>query len=427
MPTSPSSRANRVGEYLRLAFGRERRAATLLAAACVVMLALGVYWRIVRLEYPSYFTFDEHHFVENARNYIAHKADWNDHPPLGKLILVPSILAFGDTSFAWRFPAMVLGLVLVAVTYFAGVAVFGRRDAGLLSAAFVAVDGFFISFSRTALLDIPMVTLMAGAFVLMMEGHGLLWFLGAAALLGGAVSVKWISGCLFFVAPLLLMRRGRSPLHAAWMLGVIAVVYVAVSWAALVMTNQEPSLGRIITTNWDLLKHHAGFTDWHNPADSRWYTWPFLIHPLFLQITHEADGRVRAMSTVGNVLLWFSVTAAFALTLARGAMAVWRAVRGQPVPRAVRLDVLLLFTAAVLLVQWYFTNRESYIWHYMASYYFGILLLAGLLTENVDARPWWVLGFAVAVIAVSLFYAPAWTNAHLSQEAFHWRFFPWSQ
>src|ERR1039457_852257 len=54
---------------------------------CVGLLCLGVIWRFVDLDYPRTFSFDEHHFVSNARNYIAHRADWNDHPPLGKLVL----------------------------------------------------------------------------------------------------------------------------------------------------------------------------------------------------------------------------------------------------------------------------------------------------------------------------------------------------
>jgi Dolichyl-phosphate-mannose-protein mannosyltransferase len=58
-------------------------------ALCLGLLCLGVLWRLVELDYPRTFSFDEHHFVSNARNYIAHRADWNDHPPLGKLVLVP--------------------------------------------------------------------------------------------------------------------------------------------------------------------------------------------------------------------------------------------------------------------------------------------------------------------------------------------------
>jgi dolichyl-phosphate-mannose--protein O-mannosyl transferase len=53
-------------------------------ALCLGLLCLGVLWRLIDLDYPRTFSFDEHHFVNNARNYIAHH-----HPPLGKLVLVP--------------------------------------------------------------------------------------------------------------------------------------------------------------------------------------------------------------------------------------------------------------------------------------------------------------------------------------------------
>ena len=70
----------------RLAF-----AALLLAG---FMLALSVYFRLTNLGFPATFQFDEHHFVENARNYLAGREDWNDHPPLGKLFIALSIAAF---------------------------------------------------------------------------------------------------------------------------------------------------------------------------------------------------------------------------------------------------------------------------------------------------------------------------------------------
>ena len=37
-----------------------------------------------------------HHFVENARNILATRSDWNDHPPLGKLLLAIGIVALGE-------------------------------------------------------------------------------------------------------------------------------------------------------------------------------------------------------------------------------------------------------------------------------------------------------------------------------------------
>ncbi len=65
--------------------------AWLLLGLAAVLIALGVWCRTVGFGFPPTFLFDEHHFVENARNYLNHAADWNDHPPLGKLFIAASI------------------------------------------------------------------------------------------------------------------------------------------------------------------------------------------------------------------------------------------------------------------------------------------------------------------------------------------------
>ena len=54
---------------------------------CSGLVAFGVLLRAQHLRFPNRLTFDEAHFVDNARNYLTGAADWNDHPPLGKLLL----------------------------------------------------------------------------------------------------------------------------------------------------------------------------------------------------------------------------------------------------------------------------------------------------------------------------------------------------
>src|SRR5581483_4403071 len=60
------------------------RATTVVLA---MMLAGGVVLRLRNIGFPPRFTFDEHHFVPNARRYLVGEADDNDHPPLGKLLI----------------------------------------------------------------------------------------------------------------------------------------------------------------------------------------------------------------------------------------------------------------------------------------------------------------------------------------------------
>lgn len=60
--------------------GRASSDTVQLGVACALLVTLGVLLRILGYAEPPTFTFDEHHFVENARNYLHGKNDWNDHP-----------------------------------------------------------------------------------------------------------------------------------------------------------------------------------------------------------------------------------------------------------------------------------------------------------------------------------------------------------
>src|SRR5262245_14075019 len=86
-----------------------------MAELCVGLFVFGIFRRLVYLCFPPGLTWDEHHFVINARNYINHAHDWNDHPPLGKLLMVPWILLLGDTSFAWRLSPALLGIASILI------------------------------------------------------------------------------------------------------------------------------------------------------------------------------------------------------------------------------------------------------------------------------------------------------------------------
>ena len=406
------------------------RSRTVALALCGLCILLGITWRFWDLAYPAAFTFDEHHFVENARNYLRGVADWNDHPPLAKLLQAVTIRLAGDGGLGWRLSAAVLGTAHLYFVYVAAAALFGQRSTGLLAAALVAIDGLFISYSRTALLDIPMNALMMAAVALMLSGRHLGLFAGAAVAIGLAVSVKWIAVCLAPLVPLLLWRQKRSVLHALWMGALAVAVYAGITALALAITHQPVSLRGMVRTSAALLAHHAGFTDWRNPLDSRWYTWPFLHRPF---VTHREllpGGQVRLTSTVGNPLLWYLTTAAFALSaveVGRGLWWRWQRRRerlpAEPLRPQLWAQGFLLLGAVVLILQWIFSNRESYIWHYMGSYAFGLILLAGRFAPLWREQAGRVLALVAGVLAVSIFYSPVWTNGLLSQAAARWRLF----
>lgn len=388
-------------------------------ALCVGLLCLGVLWRFIDLDYPRTFSFDEHHFVSNARNYIAHQADWNDHPPLGKLVLVPAMLVFGDRGLGWRLSSALLGLAIIALAGLCAAKIFNDRRAGLMTAAFLAIDGFFISYARTALIDNPLTAFIYAALALMLWAQSLRWFAGAALCVGLAVASKWTGVCVLLLAPILLRRAGKSVWHAAWMFALASLVYLAIGAAALRLTRQPISIASMMGTNWSLLQHHAGFTVWDNAASSKWYTWPALIHPILMHHESVGPGMVRATSTIGNLLLWFGTTASIALALVGLARAIFRRLRGRVAIAAEhRRDALVLASMTALMLPFILTHRQSYIFHYLGAYGLGLGLLASRVVAIEKRWSLVALGFLVAAAGVSMLYLPLWTGTVQSTHGF---------
>ncbi|HET9933651.1 MAG TPA: glycosyltransferase family 39 protein, partial [Polyangiaceae bacterium] len=204
-----------------------------LVVLCGFLFLLGAYLRLKNFGYPQSFQFDEHHFVENARNYLNHRADWNDHPPLGKLFIAASIAALGDNAFAWRLPSLIFGACTVALAAVVARRLFNSAWAGLFAAAFASVDGFLVAYSRSALLDgalcaMGLLSLLAAT----LERKRLLLWGSIAA--GVAMSVKF-SGVGALVAPsvaLLCSSSKRSAKVSALVsLGIGALaIYVVCYW-----------------------------------------------------------------------------------------------------------------------------------------------------------------------------------------------------
>ena len=203
------------------------------------------------------------------------------------------------------------------------------------------------------------------------------------------------------------------------MLALASLVYVATGAAALHLTRQPISMAGMMRSNWSLLQHHAGFTTWDNAASSKWYTWPFLIHPIVMHHEQLSPGTVRATSTIGNLLLWFGTTAAIVLALVGLARAVFRRVRSRvAIAPAHRHDALVLTGMVALILPFIVSNRQSYIFHYLGAYGLGLGLLASRVVRIEKRSSLAALGFLVCAAGVSMLYLPLWIGAPQSLHAF---------
>jgi len=396
------------------------------------LIGYGAWLRIQRLAEPPRLFWDEHHFVENARNYLAGKPDWNDHPPLGKLLIAVPMHVLGDDSFAWRLAPLLAGLAIVI--YLGLLVHWATQDkaAALLAAAIVSVDGFFICYSRTALLDGMLAACCLAAITTALRAKTSVGLAVASALLGSACNIKF-SAVVFvpaLIAIVLSSRGGWSRLVVPWL---APIAYFAWYSLGLWLTHQECGPGAVVDATTRLLAHHAQLTEWKHPLCSHWYTWFLPTRPVTLRDDPTSDGRLEVLSSMGNPVVWWWVDAvllvALGLALRRGlralrrgradARARWEDFRRTPFAR----QLLIAALWSLPIAPWIFSRRDSYIYHYLLAYVFGVALLGSVLGALYRKRPLAALLGLTLIGVVGVYFAPVWGELPITQRGFEQRLF----
>jgi len=73
------------------------------------------------------------------------------------------------------------------------------------------------------------------------------------------------------------------------------------------------------------------------------------------------------------------------------------------------------------LLPWVFSARDSYLYHYLPSHAFALLLLGGASARAFGRRPRVTLFALSLVLAVSLFFVPIWAQLPITARAFEQR------
>jgi dolichyl-phosphate-mannose-protein mannosyltransferase len=496
--------------WLRAAM-KSLRADAPLAVLLAAMVVLGVFLRLHAIRVPAALKWDEHHYVNVARSYVGHQYATDDHPPLGKLIIAGVMAFLGDTPLGWRLGPLLFGFINVGLAAWAARTVFASRRAAFIAAAFVAADGFFIAYSRAALLDGMIVAFGLAGITAMLAARKWWHVLCAGLLVGAAASFK-LNGVTFVVAATVLCLASRRLRRFAPLLVLeAAVVFYLQSAFALVFTGRSGTVAAVIAENRKLIKHHLSYTVVH-PFSSHWYTWFLPLRPIYLRRDVDPlDHGVRALLTLGNPLLWWAstlaVVAAAAVVIKVGPRRLWeqlqalgtrRSNAGGPADAAVaeagtaavvatdpepavtvaiavgttdvadagrresgtgpaeagatetpaapattvapaarvgggavfglqeRAGLLcgMLIAWAGPLAFWVPSLRDAYIYHYLPSYTFALILLAGFADRFYDRRRLVTFIAIVIVAEVSIFYAPLWGELPIAEDALNVRLFP---
>ncbi len=210
--------------------------------ATIVMILI-VTIRLWNVATPNFHYFDEVRYVPAAKvlmhldaksghipkNPIINKSpDQNfAHPPLGKLFIGWSILAFGDVPWAWRLPSLIFGLLCLPLFFVLSKNLTARNDISILATVFMAFDGLQIVGSRIAMLDIPaqffILAFMLSLVKLREQPNSRSWIFIASLSICLAMSVKLTS--FFVVVPFFILYLAFA--RATWRNRLVNSVYIS--------------------------------------------------------------------------------------------------------------------------------------------------------------------------------------------------------
>jgi dolichyl-phosphate-mannose--protein O-mannosyl transferase len=337
-----------------------------------VVVLVGAIIRLVGLSKPPGKIFDEIYYATEGHDLLVHGVEWSAnnktgdfvvHPPLGKWLIGLGEWIFGYNEFGWRIAAAVAGITSILIMVRMCRRLFGSTMIGCAGGLLMALDGLHFVLSRSALLDIFLMTFILAAFAaLVMDRdqrrlrwlraleNGLdptargnagkppfavpWWRLLAAVLIGCAMSVKWSALWYFLIFVALIYiweagaRRSAGVRYAwrdtmidetGWMIlfGVIFTAVYLTSWTGWFLSDagydrhwlanagrhEYPIVGplrNLYQYHYDAMYFHDHLTTKHTYQSWPWQ-WLLLGRPVAFY--WSSAGGCGAASCAAEVLL----------------------------------------------------------------------------------------------------------------------------
>ena len=356
--------------------GREVLLLLILVALCLTLFFFGLGARPL-------WDIDEGMHAATSRDMVL-SGDWitpkvngenfYDKPILYNWLAAVSFLIFGFTEFAARFPAAILGLGGVIITYLLGRKMFNPM-VGFLGGVILATNVEYVILSRAVIHDISLCFFITLAFFCFYLGLGNVrrrktYFLLSYASLGFAVLAKGPVGLLLpilIIGLFILLRRRLSLLkemEIGW--GLLIFLLIATPWYLLISLKNR-DYGGYFFIQQNLMRFLSPEAHHHQPF---YYYFPVLLGGFFPWSCFLPLALIRALRLgsrerddgVVFVIVWFIVIFVF-FSMASSKLSTY---------------VLPLFPAASLLVGclWHGLLRAPTVQRQKGVLYTFIFLLA---------------------------------------------------
>lgn len=348
------------------------------------------------------------------------------HPPLGKVFIMLGVALFGMTGFGWRVSGVMFGVAMVPVLYLLVRRLTRSQKAAGFAALLAAFDLMRFAQSRIATIDVY------GTFFILLAAYFMVWYcqsvlqkgvsksLAPMALAGlafglGAAS-KWTgiyagAGLAVLYFAVLYQRWKQKPPHfkkelivalaggTAFFVAVPLAVYIG-SYFPYWWRQGGFSLAEWWQCQVSMYSYHSTLAATH-PYESRWYTWPFALRPVWYYMgSGLAAGLHAGISCFGNPIVWWAGLAGLCAV-------VWRQLSGRGSGAGGAVIVLFL----TQLLPWVLVARCTFLYHYFPSLWFAVAGLALALAQWEKRAPKAArraaLGLVVAAAVVFVWFYPA--------------------
>jgi len=378
---------------------------------------------------PSYMNdmnFDESLHAVTAYEFLnaLPPTEWT-HPPLGKSIIAMGIDIFGMTPFGWRFMSAIFGLLMIIPIYALGRFMFGSRLLAFLAALVFTFDFMHFVQARVATLDTFLVTFIICMYLFMykyiqikpdnrLAPKSLVYLALSGIFMGLAISVKWQGmyaglglGVLFAIAwfesradyigkkrkRLFTMNVTRTALWCVLFFIFIPIAIYCLSYIPFSRASGLRWPGGIIKNQSDMFNFHSYQAE-NNDYQSRWWTWPLNLKPIYYYRHVMDDGKYRGINSFGNPALWWGGFLGLVWCVKR-----WIANHDKTAR-------FLCIAWAAQILPWVFISRATFIYHYYPCVPFLALIVAYFVkTRTKHRQRWYALSCcAVVLIMFAVFY-----------------------
>lgn len=340
------------------------------------------------------------------------------HPPLGKDLIMLGILLFGMTGFGWRIMGALFGAAMVPVFYLLVRRLTRSPKLAMVGGVLLALDGFRFVQTRIATIDVY------ATFFILLSALFMVWYAQTAlargihhavlpmALCGFAFGLgcasKWTGmyagvglAIIYFWVIWARWRQGMpSILHEAALAVVGGVIFFVVVPLAVYLAAYLPYWWKDPSFSLSEWWHCQTYMYWYHsnleathPFESRWYTWPLSLRPVWYYMGSKA--RIVGMP---NPIVWWASTAGL-VTLAG------RQLSGRGDRRGAAVLVLWL----VQVMPWLLVSRCTFLYHYFPGVLFALLALMLTLDtlrreDSATAKKLIPALLAVSAVCFVLFY-----------------------